>query len=187
MEGLVEREELLEAEVRAPLPLEVGQQVPDHGVVQRRELDGLTQEPRVRDALRVDPRDERADLREHLDQALVRQQDQAFAHRRPADAEARGRLVPVEAAPVLESDDVPVAEGAALAARLASGGPDRRRRARRGGAGQGRADPRGAGRSVRECLATATALGSAVCTVPGDREGIPTRAELAASDLAVVR
>lgn len=32
---------------------------------------------------------------------------------------------------------------------------------------------------VGECLATATALGTAVCTVPGDWEGIATRAELA--------
>jgi 2-dehydro-3-deoxygluconokinase len=43
------------------------------------------------------------------------------------------------------------------------------------------------GRPIGECLATATALGTAVCTVPGDWEGIPTRAELAASDLEVVR
>jgi 2-dehydro-3-deoxygluconokinase len=44
-----------------------------------------------------------------------------------------------------------------------------------------------AGRSVGACLATATALGTAVCTVPGDWGGGPRRAELAASNLEVVR
>lgn len=49
------------------------------------------------------------------------------------------------------------------------------------------------GGSVAQCLATATILGTAVCTVPGDWEGIPTKAELAAwsgepvRDRAVVR
>jgi 2-dehydro-3-deoxygluconokinase len=37
-----------------------------------------------------------------------------------------------------------------------------------------------AGRATGDCLATGTALGTAVCTVPGDWEGIPTRSELAA-------
>lgn len=36
------------------------------------------------------------------------------------------------------------------------------------------------GALVAQCLATATILGTAVCTVPGDWEGIPTKAELAA-------
>ncbi|MBE1493477.1 2-dehydro-3-deoxygluconokinase [Amycolatopsis lexingtonensis] len=114
------------------------------------------------------------------------------------------------------SDEATVAEGAASAARLASLGPTTAvvklgalgAVARDGGesihvgaravevvdtVGAGDAFVGGylaelaAGRSVRECLATATALGTAVCAVPGDWEGIPTRAELAASDLAVVR
>ncbi|WP_370962111.1 sugar kinase [Amycolatopsis sp. cg9] len=114
------------------------------------------------------------------------------------------------------SDEATVVEGSALATRLASHGPATAvvklgalgAVARDGGetihvgaravevvdtVGAGDAFVGGylaelaSGRSVRECLATATALGTAVCTVPGDWEGIPTRAELAASDLAVVR
>ena len=46
-----------------------------------------------RDPVRVDARDERADLREHLNQALLGQQDQALPHRRPAHAECGGQLV----------------------------------------------------------------------------------------------
>jgi 2-dehydro-3-deoxygluconokinase len=115
-----------------------------------------------------------------------------------------------------ESDESTVAEGADLAARLAALGPATAvvklgalgAVARHAGetvsvsagavdvvdtVGAGDAFVGGylaelaAGRPVGECLATATALGTAVCTVPGDWEGIPTRAELAASDLAVVR
>ncbi|WP_086846916.1 sugar kinase [Amycolatopsis kentuckyensis] len=128
---------------------------------------------------------------------------------------------PAEATLVLtgrwpESDDSTVAEGAALAARLADLGPGTAvvKLGELGAVARQRGEPvhvaarpvevvdtvgagdafvggylaeLAAGRSVRECLVTATAAGTAVCTVPGDWEGLPTRAELAAADREVVR
>ena len=62
-------------------------------VVECGQLDGLAEELGVGDPVRVHAGHERPDLREHLNEALVGQQDQAFPHRCPAHAEGGGQLV----------------------------------------------------------------------------------------------
>ena len=100
VERLVEGEELLEPEPGRPLPVEVLAQLGQHRrvelgghVVQRGELDRLPEELRRPHPVRVHARDERADLREDLHQALLDQQDQALPHGCAADPERRRQLV----------------------------------------------------------------------------------------------
>ena len=64
-----------------------------HHVLQGRAFDGLPDELRLGYPPQVHQGDERPDLREDLDQPFFPQQDEAFAHRRPADAQFLGQLV----------------------------------------------------------------------------------------------
>jgi hypothetical protein len=82
----------LAGEVLFQLPDDVGVQAGGQ-VGEGGQLDGLAQELRIGHAFRIDPGNEQADLRKHLNESLLGKEDEAFAYGRAAYAERGGQII----------------------------------------------------------------------------------------------